>query len=259
MIYSIRKALNYSLSFLSKVILPTLFILLIGDIKKIRAQDSEKPSYSCTQVIGFSQVGQTGSKDQPGPGYGWYIAGGVFESAVDDNRWQLLWKSGGSVDQWANPEYDGWDQRIVSPCKNNDDSPDRVLFSISGLYGKDIKGWSTAIEKAVNTIQHKLPTAEIIILQPVVGGPNGDTCPCTRNCNFENSPFKKTFKEVRASWQHSYIGKAIEQIIASPMKEITVKGYFPQVGSCSHYIDGLGHLTKEGGKYVGEKLGNDYK
>lgn len=260
MIYNTREPLFYSsLSFLSKIILLAFLIFSMSDVTKLRAQDSDQLSYSCTQVIGFSQVGQTGSKDQPGPGFGWYIAGGIFESTVDDNRWQLLWKEGGGVDQWANPEYEGWSQNIISPCTNNPDAPDRVLFSISGPYGKDVKEWSTAIEKAVDTIQQKLSTVEKIILQPAVGGTDGNACPCTRNCNFENTPFQKTFKEVRASWQHGYIAKAIDQVVTNQKKGIAVKGYFPQVESCSHYIDGLGHLTKQGAEYVGEKIGNYYK
>jgi hypothetical protein len=96
-----------------------------------------------------------------------------------------------------------------------------------------VKGWSTAIEKAVDAIQQKLPTVEKIILEPVVGSPDGETCPCTRNCNFENSPFQKTFKKIRASWQHEYIAKAIEQVVANQNNGIAVKGYFPRVGSCS--------------------------
>jgi len=229
------------------------------DGTKILAQDSDHLIYSCTQVIGFSQVGQTGSKDQPGPGFGWYITGGIFESIVENNRWQLLWKGGGGVDQWANPEYDGWNQSIISPCNNNSDAPDRVLFSISGAYGENVKEWSGAIKKAIDTIQQKLPTVEKIILQPIVGGPDKETCQCTRNCDFKNSPFKKTFKKVRASWQHKYIAKAIEQVVTDQKEGFATKGYFPQVGSCLHYIDGLGHLTKEGAEYVGRKLGNYYK
>lgn len=243
----------------SKIALLLFFFGLVAGNNHLFSQNNSATKFSCTQIIGFSQVGQTGSKDQRGLGFGWYTAGGIFESIVDDNRWQLLWRGGGGVDKWANPEYGGWKQNIISPCNNNSDAPDRVLLSISGPYGKDIEGWSNAIEKAVDTIQEKLPTVEKIILEPVVGGPDRETCPCTRNCNFENSHFQKTFKKVRASWQHKYIAKAIEQVVANHNEGIAVKGYFPEVESCSHYIDGLGHLTKKGAEYVGEKIGNYYK
>lgn len=239
-------------------ILMTIFILSLSNTTKLLAQDTDFISYSCTQVIGYSQVGQTGSKDQPVPGFGWYFAGGIFESIVDDNRWQLLWMGGAGVNKWMDPEYKGWNQDIISPCNNNSDAPDRVLFSISGPYGKDVKGWANAIEKAVDAIQQKLPSVEKIILQPVVGGPDGETCSCTRNCNFENSPLQKTIKKVRASRQHKYIAEAIEQVVANVNNGIVVKGYFPQVESCSYYIDGLGHLTKQGAEYVGKTLGNYY-
>lgn len=249
----------FSISFLSKIIFLILLIFLMRNGTKVLAQNSDHQNYSCTQVIGFSQVGQTGSKDQPVPGFGWFFAGDIFESIVDDNRWQLLWMGGAGVNKWMNPEYKGWNQSIISPCNNNSDAPDRVLFSISGPYGKDLKGWSTAMEKAVDTIQQKLPTVEKIILQPVVGGTDGNACSCARNCDFRNSPFQKTFKKVRASWQHKYIVKIIDQVVANQNKGIIVKGYYPEVASCLHYIDGLGHLTKRGAKYIGRKLGNYYK
>lgn len=258
--YNYRKNLFCSyLSLLGKITLLILLIFSIRDGTKLLAQGSGHLSYSCTQVIGYSQVGQTGSKDQRGPGFGWYIAGGIFESTVDDNRWQLLWKGGGGVNKWANPEYEGWNQTIISPCNKNYHNPTRVLLSISGPYGKDVKEWSNAIELAVDTIQEKLPTIEKVILEPVVGGPNEEACPCTRNCNFENSPFQTTFKKVRASWQHEYIAKAIKHVVSSQRQSIAVKGYFPKVKYCSHYIDGLGHLTKQGAEYIGKKLGSYYQ
>ncbi len=250
---------NFSWVIISKTFISALIVIFFIIPSKIQAQNSGDTKYTCTQVIGFSQVGQAGTKDQPGPGFGWYMAGGVFESIVDDDHWQLLWEGGAAVNRWSNPKYEGWNQSIISPCKDNSDAPDRVLFSISGLYGKDMKGWSTAIEKALGTIKQKLPTVKRIILQPVVGGADGNTCPCVSNCDFENSPFQKTFKKVRASWQFKYITKAIEQVVASQKSGLAVKGYFPQVGSCLHYIDGLGHLTKQGAEYVGKSIGNYYK
>ena len=51
--------------------------------------------YNCSMVIGFSQVGS--------PNGGWYVAGSGsvsdFEQITGDANWQLLWKSGGGVDE----------------------------------------------------------------------------------------------------------------------------------------------------------------
>lgn len=259
MIYNTSKPLYSSLSFFSKIIFIALLIFSTTKVTKLRAQGSNYPSYECTQVIGFSQVGQPGSKDQPGPGYGWYVAGGVFESLVDDDRWQLLWEGGAAVHRWANPDYEGWNQKIISPCTNNSDTPDRILLSVSALFGKNVNKWAAAIEKAIETIQQKLPNVDKIILQPVVGGPGGKTCPCTRNCDFDWPQVSESFENIRASWQQNYIGEAIERVVAHQKQEVAVKGYYPQVESCTHYIDGLGHLTKQGAEYIGEQLGNYYK
>ena len=190
--------------------------------------------FNCTLVVGYSQVGQNRG--------GWFVTGGVFESMVDDGRWQLLWNSGGGVDRWQRSGYVGWSRAIQSACTSNRDRPDRVLLSVSGPYGSDISAWVDAIRATLVEIRRRFPSVGTIVLQPVVGGPSHQTC-------------SHGGAEVRASWQHAFIDQAIA-IVAGPGVEV---GASPEVQSCSDYRDSTGHLTVEAAESVGQLLGTYYR
>ena len=68
---------------------------------------------------------------------------------------------------WKNPGYMGWSRPIES---------DRVLYSLSGPHGTDEALWASDIVEAITTIEQMHPSAQVIVLQPVVGGPNHMNC-----------------------------------------------------------------------------------
>jgi hypothetical protein len=181
----------------------------------------------CTHVIGYSQVRQ------------WYEAG--FEDVVEDDRWQLRWNGGAGVNMWRNPDFEGWNNPIASPCSTQSDAPDRVLLSISGPYGDDESAWAEAIADTIANIRDKHPTATTILLQPVVGGPNH------MDCFFGG-------QLVRASWQHAHIDNAIASLVGGDV----IAGASPEVGDCSHYVDELGHLTEAGKEAAAQSIGQFY-
>ncbi|OGG17576.1 hypothetical protein A3D05_06170 [Candidatus Gottesmanbacteria bacterium RIFCSPHIGHO2_02_FULL_40_24] len=204
--------------------------------------------YSCTQVIGYDQVGEASG--------GWYVTGGVFEAVVEDSLWQLLWNGGGGVDRWQFPGYTGWNNGIISSCGNNSQMPDRVILSISGPYGSDESTWVLAVKNTISTISQKIPSAKVIILQSVVGGPGHQTCPCHNNCQYGNT--------ILASWQNKHIDNAISRLLQDIKDEkynpgVEIKaGISPEVRSCADYRDGTGHLTVDGAKSVGGSIGLYY-
>ena len=185
-------------------------------------------AYACTQVIGYSQVNQ------------WY-SNGNFETFVDDDAWQLLWNSGAGVDDWKDPGYMGWNQPIRSACAQSSDAPDRLLFSISGPHGDDETAWANDITAAIATIGQLVPSAQVIVLQPVVGGPNHMTC-------------VSGGQDVRASWQHMHIDNAIATVLGGNV----IAGMSPEVSNCNEYTDSLGHLTAAGETNVGMAIGMFY-
>ncbi|MBX2798343.1 MAG: hypothetical protein KTR31_11755 [Myxococcales bacterium] len=195
--------------------------------------DEPDPGFRCTQVIGYSQVGQTRG--------GWYTTDDAFESEVEDDRWQLLWSSGGGVDLWQDPDYTGWSLQVLSRCADAADSPDRVLLSVSGPYGDDEVAWADAIDATIATIEDKLPTVEQIVLQPVVGGPAHAGCDSGAGL-------------IRASWQHAHIDAAIDAVVGDSV----VAGMSPEVRSCEDYRDSLGHLTEEAAQAIGAEIGTFY-
>jgi hypothetical protein len=192
-----------------------------------------RQAFQRTRVIGYSQVGQ--------PRGGWFVTGGVFEAIVGNDRWELLWHGGAGVDKWRDPNYAGWSQPVVSPCPGN--APvDRVLLSVSGPFGDDEKAWADAIEATLTTIRQKIPTARQIILQAVVGGPEGKSC------------------DTRAARHHPHIVNAIRAVAKKHAGETVaiVAGYKPRVRSCEDYADALGHLTPASALVVARSIGEYY-
>jgi hypothetical protein len=196
------------------------------------------PCFTCTQVIGYSQVGAQN---------GWYVRDGVFESIVGTDRWQLLWNGGAGVDLWQDPNYAGWNNALVSPCASNSTAPDRVLLSISGPYGSEEAAWGSAIHATIETIKLELPTARRIVLQAVAGGPAHEMC-------FIGGT------QVRASWQHKHIDNAIAVVVAARFGTLpeVVAGFSPEVRTCADYADTLGHLTTAGAIAAAQAIGQYY-
>jgi hypothetical protein len=59
---------------------------------------------------------------------------------------------------------------------------------------------------------------------------------------------------VRASWQHAHIDNAIAMVVGGDV----IAGASPEVGACSEYSDGLGHLTGPGAAAAAQLLGQHY-
>jgi len=229
-------------------------------------------NFACTMVIGYSQVGISPTFIS-GYGEGWYVAPNYtlnFEKIVGNDTWQLLWDSGHGVDQWQNPNAEGWSKWrnrehpfFDSACTVNSATPDRIIFSISAGYGSDEDAWRRNIEAAITTIIGQIPSVKQLVLQPVVGGPNHETCPCTPQ--MENTITGCSYgPNVRASWQHTHIDNAIAILLQdvrsgaiNPGREI-ISGYSPEVRSCNDYLDGIGHLTTDGADAVGKSIGQYY-
>jgi len=201
-------------------------------------------------VMGFSQTAD------------WYLApadrngysgkGEIFESIVDDGNWQLKWGNGAGVNVYANPDAGAWSSQIISPCLANSDAPNRIVYMISGPHGENVDAWSADIEIALDNIREKIPSAEIIALQPVVGAPEdaeGDEC------------FTPQGQRVRASWQATPILKAINDV-AGRYDDVIV-GATTRLLSCDGYTDFLGHINNgtqvRGGSYAAVTTGLFYR
>ncbi len=195
--------------------------------------------FTCTQVIGYSQVGALN---------GWFVKDGVFESLVGSDGWQLIWENGATLHDWQRPGYRGWTNSVISPCASNSVAPDRVVLCLSGTNETDVAGWVANIEATLQTITNKLPSVRRIILQPIVGGPAHQTCVATNG------------NPVRASVSHPYMDEAIAVVVAgrAGTQPEVVAGPSPEVRACEDYRDDIGHFTGEGAVAAAQAIGQYY-
>ena len=212
--------------------------LLVPLLGPGRCGPSEE-EFTCTEVVGFSQTRQ------------WYIDSD-FEMVVEDAAWQLRAPSGATIVRWSDPDYAGWSDPPYSYCTEGDTlQPDRVLLTISGDFGDDVPAWSEAIEETVHVIaEERYPDVKEIVLQAVVGGPQGhDEPPCPWGDG-----------AVRASYQHPYIFEAIANVVDRAAQEgrDVIAGADPHVSDCAAYRDATGHLTSGASLEVGHALGEYY-
>jgi len=199
----------------------------------------EAACFSCTQVIGYSQVGAFN---------GWFVKDGVFESIVGSDGWQLIWENGATLHDWQRPTYRGWTNTLVSPCATNSLAPDRVLLNLAGTNETDVAAWVNDINATIDTIMLKLPSVRRIILQSIVGGPVHQVCVASNG------------QPVRASVSHPYMDEAIALVVAARAgtQPEVVAGISPEVRTCADYRDDTGHFTAEGAVAAAELIGNYY-
>lgn len=187
--------------------------------------------FTCTRVIGFSQTGS------------WFKNG--FEDHVPNANWELLTRSGGAINLWAQPDYAGWAELVQSPCSSG--PIDRVVLTISSLnYEEDSAWFAPFIQQTITNVLSKYLTVESIVLQPVVGGPGNGACLVAGSDG--------QTVVVRASHNHPLVDAAIATVVGGDV----AAGASPEVSECSDYQDDDGHLTLSGARDVARTLGQFY-
>jgi hypothetical protein len=202
--------------------------------------------FNCTEVLGFSQTNN------------WFTEGGNFEPTVGDANWQESWYSGGSIDLWAgSPNGAPWYAALLSACASGSTAPDRVIVNASGAYNTDPQWWANQMNSVVqylvsNTANpRQWSSVRQIVLQSVVGGPNGQQCSTT-----DTQPAVQ-FGINRASYNFPYINRGIDLVVAN-YPGLVVHGIAPTVDSCADYADGVGHLSPGAKTYLSTRIGQYY-
>jgi hypothetical protein len=199
-------------------------------------------SFTCTEVIGYSQTSNWYSVDVPDG----------FESSVVDARYQLRYELGAAVHYWADPSFGGWSGTPFSACASGSAAPDRVVMDVTedffindGDPAHDQSQVLNDVRAVIATIQQKHPAVLAIYLQPVVGGPGGTT-----QCSI-------TGHVIRASANHPYI----RSVIAQALGGIVQAGPSPTVRTCADYEDDglyVGHLSAGAKGPIGQSIGAFY-
>lgn len=200
-------------------------------------------SFSCTQVLGFSQSME------------WYAGLSIAEYVEEDARpdlsalepdaflpeWQGRFFMGAAVEKWRDPDFTGWSgaHRLAheTPAHCARDEVDRVVFNVSGE-ARSPRAWSAAVDSVAGLIRSKFPEVREIVMQPVVGAPEGECA------------------DVRAARNQPVIAESIRR--AADEGDLTA-GPSPKVASCDQFSDALGHLTVEGAEHVRRTLRERYR
>lgn len=173
----------------------------------------------CTEVLGFSQTGQ------------WYVHLTL--------PWQGKTRSGADVVLWADPNDSVWNTAVENRvCDQN--QVERVVFNISS--GEENIVWEDEINSVIVNIRDKYPAVQQIVLQPVVGGPNGGPC------------FAGGGAQVRATVNFPTINAAIANVAGGDV----LVGLAPTLADCSQYSDQQGHITVPGGQFVADQVEDFY-
>jgi hypothetical protein len=128
-------------------------------------QDGAPPSsgpYACTLVIGILATQQ-------------YWAD--FEKLVDAPKWELIWVHSGFVQLWADPANAIWQTALTSPCAQNAQSPDRIVFVALNFDYNTLAQWLPPLTAAANNLHMKYPSARRIELGTFVRAPGNVACP----------------------------------------------------------------------------------
>jgi hypothetical protein len=185
---------------------------------------------NCTLVMGFSVTEN------------WFRSGRFeLQPGIDDARWELLAPSGHDIELWADPAEPGWNEPVFSPCGRD---PDRVVFQVAA------KDWQTQSEdevaallvQSIDNIRAKWPTAGLIELIPIVGGPDAQPCPAGAGFVFASQMYP-TMTEVIAGVANG------QDILAGPDQLLA---------DCSQYRDNRGHLTTAGSEYIASGLAQHF-
>lgn len=183
-------------------------------------------TYTCTQVLGFSQTRN------------WFRA---FQSELGGARYQLLEATNGGL-RWQDPDYSGWDEPLLSKCTQNSATPDRIIDNISWRQDvTDVSFYVHEIRDEVATLRVLFPDARIV-LQAVIGGPNDSRC-----------------GGVHTAIVHPAVETAIQQVVASdPALSAPVGPEAPEVERCSYFRDDIGHLIDEQKDPMGRLIAGYY-
>ena len=194
--------------------------------------------FTCTLFVGYSQTDN------------WFAAA---EAVLGTEGYEELWNSGGAAHLWADPGYAGWRNAMQSPCLRAANSPDRVVLDIThdayltpAATGATPVGYmERIIRSVVATTRSRYPSARLIVLQPIVGGPNHATCPW---------PGAQE-GVVRATYNHPVIHDAINRVIGGDV----VMGPDSSVRTCADYRDDGGHLTASAAGPIGQRIAQYYQ
>src|SRR3954453_7908407 len=113
--------------------------------------------YACPLVIGINATSE------------WYDQG--FEKLVPNEKWELIRVHSGFIELWADPNNGVWKTAISSPCAQNPNQPDRVLFVALNFDFTTLDQWLPPLTATVKNLRARYASAKRIELMTFVRAP----------------------------------------------------------------------------------------
>lgn len=219
--------------------------------------------YQHTRVVGYSIIHSA-----------WpYLYAAISNPAA----WELLWYTGGSIDNWANTDFAGWTYNgpdftntggLINPIGGNTNptvgagAVDRVILCVSGMaivpmndfppggYTKDVSAWIGFINTAVANLRSKYPATRMILLQGPVAATNFAACNGFQDATYNpNSPYEN---------RQTYHSLPVYSAITHATKANVRRGLQPTLSSCARLTDWAGHMDAQGAQELGESMATYY-
>ena len=221
-----------------------------GDGSSTDASGSTGP-FTCTEVIGLEITSE------------WWSAG-FLSDGVDATKFQIKWHHQGYVGAWADPNSPFWANQgnaqtpdagapIQSPCMQNSDAPDRVLFVAVDFEMLTEDAWVTALNDAVATIKQKYASSlKWLDLTTLVRCPNDMMCNPSENYGAGAN----TTVPREDCYVPPYVDSAIAKVIAAHTDFVGL-GPEPQATMCNPTINGP-HLSTASNQAAAKAIATYY-
>jgi hypothetical protein len=170
----------------------------------------------------------------------WFTSG--FETFVDGARWEALAPAQSSISfiqMWADPNSTLWSMAKSTPCTQNANNPDRVLFAGVNWQYTTAAEWVTQYEAVIGVLQAKFPGIKEIDLMTMLRAPNNMSC--------------GSAETVVQPW----IDEAIQTVAGRhpTLVRVAPKVFAP---SCAVFTGGGPHFTADGMKTIAKVYGDLY-
>jgi len=119
------------------------------------------PSYTCSLILGIQTTHE------------WF---GGFEKVVDTARWELKSQDSAHIEKWADPANAVWSLATESPCTQNADKPERIVFMGVNYDYTTVDQFLPKYLAVLNNIKTKYPSVKHVDVMTYTRGPGDKEC-----------------------------------------------------------------------------------
>lgn len=171
---------------------------------------------------------------------------------VDTTKWELKWHHHAHITEWRKPDSPFWGNTgnpmddsqgspIQSPCAQNPENPDRIVFLAIDWELITEQAWLQGLEESVANIHTKFPSAKRVDIVTLVRCPSA-----TPMCNptAEYGPGANDSAPRQDCYVPDYVDSAIAKVIAAHPSYLAA-GPKLEMAECNPAHDGA-HMTGAG-------------